>query len=526
MKLLLVVPRKNKHEREFFDFRFVASFIGMRPGFWGIPLAVPTVAALTPSGVDVRIADENVEDIPFEYDADLVGITVITLQAPRAYEIAQEFKRRGKKVILGGVHVSMLPDEGLKCADSVFVGEAEGRWDQVVQDFKNGSLKKIYRPEEGAQKPDLSLSPVPRRELLKNDYYVANLMQTSRGCPFDCDFCSVQDFLGSKMRYKASSQVKEEIDHLYKVAVNNNYLKQLFITDDNLVGNRARAKALLKEALIPIHEKHDIKGWTCQCSVNVANDEEMLSLMRKAGCQHIFIGFEAFSPENLSHLGKGVNKAVDYGEAIRRIRAHNMDVIGSFILGNDGDDTSSFEKLVKFIDDNGLLDNLINILVPFPGTKLFARLKAEGRILHYDWSKYDLGHVVFRPKRMTIKELEEGYIWVHEQVYKLSKLHKKLKKFVWKPVKNDVKFLLRTKFAIRLLTYVSLKDWDRTSFVFRVMPDVFNPKFSTLSNIVNCMDHHDFAKQLRSQRELRAGELETHSGITLSQNDSGQKVSL
>ncbi len=509
MKLLLIVPRKNKHEREFFDFRFVASFIGMRPGFWGVPLAAPTVAALTPRDVDVRIVDENVEPVPFDCDAELVGITVMTLQALRAYEIADEFRRRGKKVILGGVHVSMLPDEALAHADSVFVGEAEGRWQEVVEDAKSGKLKRVYRSADATVKPDMSTSPVPRRDLLKNEVYVANLMQTSRGCPFDCDFCTVQDFLGSKMRYKAAAQIKDEIENIYEIAVHNNYIKQLFITDDNLVGNRARIKELLAGALIPMNKKRDIKGWTCQCSVNVAKDDEVLSMMREAGCQHIFIGFESVSHKNLSHLGKNINKASDYGEAIRKIRSHGIDVIGSFILGNDGDDVSSFKELVDFIDCNALLDNLINILVPFPGTKLFARFKEEGRILHYDWSKYDLGHVVFRPKLMTPEELEEGYIWVHQEVYKLRRLHKKLRYHIWKPGKNTLPLSFRFKFAARLLSYLSLSDWDRTSFIMRSVPDIFNPNLDMqVSNIVNCMDHQDFARRLRKQRQVRSKELE------------------
>ncbi len=501
MKLLLIVPCKNRGEREFFDFRFVAEFIGMKRGFWGMPLAIPTVAALTPRGVDIRIVDENIEEIPFDCDCDLVGITVMTLQATRAYEIADEFRRRGKKVILGGVHVSMLQDEAAAHADSVFVGEAEGRWNEVIENFKNGSLKPLYLPAT-QEKPELSTSPVPRRDLLKNEFYVANLMQTSRGCPFDCDFCSVQDFLGSRMRYKSPAQVREEIHDIYRSAVHDNYIKQLFLTDDNLVGNRARIKEMLTEALIPMNREYDISGWTCQCSVNVGRDLELLQLMKEAGCQHIFIGFESLSPESLKGLSKGINKVEQYGEAINTIRSFGIDVIGSFILGNDADDASSFPRLVEFIHENSLLDNLINILVPFPGTQLFARMKAEGRIIHYDWSKFDLGHVVFRPKRMSIRELEEGYIWVHEQVYKLSNLYPKLRYRIWKPGRNRMSTALKFKFTARMLTYLSALDWDRNRFIFRIMPDVFNPNLDMqLSNVVNCMDHQDFARKLGARRK-------------------------
>jgi radical SAM superfamily enzyme YgiQ (UPF0313 family) len=502
MKLLLIVPCKNKTEREFFDFRFVAKFIGMKRGFWGIPLAVPTVAALTPPDVEIEIVDENVEDIDFDKPCDLVGITVMTLQATRAYQIADEFRRRKKTAVLGGVHVSMLPDEALDHADSVFVGEAEGRWHQVIEDFKSGRLKKIYKPALDEERPDLETSPGPRRDLQKNRYYVANMLQTSRGCPFDCDFCSVQDFLGSKMRYKAPVQVENEIHDIYKHAVHDNYMKQLFITDDNLAGNRTRIAEMLKQALIPMNRKYNIGGWTCQCSVNIAKDRELLAMMKDAGCQHIFIGFESLSAESLKSLSKAINKVDQYGEAISAIRSYGIDVIGSFILGNDCDDMSSFPKLVNFIHDNALLDNLINILVPFPGTKLFERMKAEGRILHYDWSKYDLGHVVFRPKRMSVRELEEGYIWVHEQVYSLRNLYPKLRYRIWKPGKNKMSPALKLKCLARLISFISPLDWDRNKFIFRMIPDMLNPNLDMqLSNVINCMDHQDFARRLGARRK-------------------------
>ncbi|MFH1829874.1 MAG: radical SAM protein [Pseudomonadota bacterium] len=502
MKLLLIVPCKNKKEREFFDFRFVAKFIGMKRGFWGIPLAVPTVAAITPSDVEVEIVDENIEEIDFNKPCDLIGITVMSLQAIRAYQIADEFRRRKRPVVLGGVHASMLPQEALEHADSVFVGEAEGRWYKVIEDFKRGELKKIYTPDPDEGRPHLGASPGPRRDLQKNHYYVANMLQTSRGCPFDCDFCSVQDFLGSKMRYKAPAQVEDEIHDIYRYAVHDNYMKQLFITDDNLVGNRKRIMEMLRDALIPMNQKFDISGWTCQCSVNVAKDLELLAMMKDAGCQHIFIGFESLSADSLKTLSKAINNVDQYSEAISSIRSFGIDVIGSFILGNDCDDTSSFSRLADFIHDNALLDNLINILVPFPGTKLFERMKAEGRILHYDWSKYDLGHVVFKPKRMSVRELEEGYIWVHQEVYALKNLYPKLRYRIWKPGKNRMSTSLKLKFTARLMSLLSPTDWDRNRFIFRVIPDVFNSNLDMqLSNIVNCMDHQDFARKLEARRK-------------------------
>ena len=502
MQLLLIVPCKARHEREFFDFRFVAKFIGMKRGFWGIPLAVPTVAALTPDDVDIQIVDENVEELDFDTPCDMVGITVMTLQATRAYRIADEFRRRGKRVVLGGVHVSMLSDEALTHADSVFVGEAEGRWHEVIEDFRAGNLKPIYRPDPGQDRPEMETSPGPRRDLQKNEYYVANMLQTSRGCPFDCDFCSVQDFLGSKMRYKNPKQVVNEIDDIYRHSVHDNYIKQLFLTDDNLVGNRKRITEMLREALIPMNHKYDISGWTCQCSVNVAKDLELLGMMKDAGCQHIFIGFESLSPASLATLSKGINKVDQYGEAISTIRGFGIDVIGSFILGNDCDDVSSFPKLVDFIHEMALMDNLLNILVPFPGTKLFERMKAEGRILHYDWSKFDLGHVVFRPKMMSPRELEEGYIWVHQQVYSLNKLYPKLRHEIWKPGKNKMSTSLKLKCMARLISFLSPTDWDRNRFIFRVIPDMFNRGLDMqLSNIINVMDHQDFARRLESRRK-------------------------
>jgi len=500
MKLLLIVPRKDICERDFFDFRFTANFIYMKKGFWGIPLAIPTIAAMTPPHVDVRIVDENVEAVPLDYDADVVGITVMSLQAIRAYELADLYQRRGVKVVLGGIHVSMLPNEAKEHADSVFIGEAEGRWHQVIEDAENGELKPFYHPL-GEDKPDLKLSPPPRRDLLKNKRYVMNPMQTSRGCPFNCDFCSVQDFLGSRMRYKTHEQIMEEIRNIYQVAAHDNSVNNIIITDDNLVGNRKRAYDLLTNVLIPMNEEYDISGWMCQCSVDVARDNEILELLKHAGCHNIFIGFESLKKENLKLMSKRVNLGVSYADAIETIRSYGIDVIGSFILGGDEDTVDSFGRLVEFIDDNCLLDNLINILMPFPGTKLFERLQAEGRILHYDWSKYDLGHVVFRPKRMTVDELEEGYIWVHEQVYSFKKMYEKMKHHMWKRGPNPLTGTMKLKMLLRLLCYLGPRDWARNKFIMKSAYDILNPNLAVqATSIVWSMDHQDFVRRLRKYR--------------------------
>ena len=503
MKLKLIIPLKNKdrNERDIFDFKFSSAFLGHDGGLWGLPLAAPTIAGITPRDVDIQIIDENIEDINFNDPVDLVGITCMTLQATRAYEIAKEFRKRGVKVIIGGVHPSLLPEESLKHADSIVIGEAEDIWEEVIKDFKAGNLKKTY---EAKEKPDITNRPFPRRDLLKDEKYLSNLIQASRGCPFDCDFCTVRKFLGGQMRMKSIDSVVSEIVDMYEHYVHNPHLKQLFITDDNIVGVPKYSRELF-QALVPINNKYNISGWTCQASVTVINNEENLELMYKAGCRKIFIGFESLTIEGLSdHSKSGVNKVEEYGKVISKIREYDMDVVGSFILGSDSDDLSCFKRLRDFIEENNLILNLINILVPFPGTRLYERLEKDGRILTKDWRQYDMKHVVFKPKNMTPDELRDGYIWVNQEIYSLPAIYKKIVETT-KAGKNlnTIPLKWRLILAGRLMSYMFSDGMRRAGFIFNVLPYILSSKYDIkVGKIINGLDSNDFAHKLPKRKTI------------------------
>ena len=497
MKLKLIIPLKNRDrkERDIFDFKFSSAFLGHTKGLWGVPLAAPTIAGLTPKDVDISIIDENIEDVDFDEPVDLVGITCMTLQATRAYEIATEYRKRGVKIVIGGVHPTLLPDEAGKYVDCVVLGEVEDIWKNIIEDFKAGDLKKVY---EAKEKPDISNTPFPRRDLLKNEKYLSNLVQASRGCPFDCDFCTVRKFLGGKMRMKTVDHVVAEIVDMYENYVHNPNLKQLFITDDNIVGVPKYSRDFFN-ALVPINEKYNISGWTCQASVTVINNEENLELMSKAGCRKVFIGFESLTPEGLSdHAKGGVNKVEEYGKVISRIRDYDMDVVGSFILGSDSDDLSCFKRLRDFIEENNLILNLINILVPFPGTRLYERLEKEGRILTKDWRKYDMKHVVFKPKKMTPDELLDGFIWVNQEIYSLKAIYKKIVETtkVGKGL-NILPLKWRVILTARFMSFLFSDGMKRTRFILDILPFILLSKYDVkVGRIINGLDSNDFACKL------------------------------
>jgi radical SAM superfamily enzyme YgiQ (UPF0313 family) len=363
------------------------------------PLSLLTLASSTPEDVEVSVIDENLEAIPFEMEVDLVGITVMTPQAIRAYQIADEFRRREKKVVLGGFHVSHLPEEALNHADAVVVGEGDRIWKEVIGDFKRSKCRKMYKDD---QPISLSEVKIPRRDLVKKKGYLfSNTIQTTRGCPFDCKFCSVSSFFGKTYRTRSIPLVIEELEALRRESV------FLFLVDDNLVGNRSYAKTLFQE-MVPLRFK-----WTSHAPLNFVNDDELLKLASQSGCVALFVGFESLAPENLSMMGKRINLGISPVEAVKKFHDHGIGILASFILGYDHDTPDSFKRILDFCHQAKIDGALFPILTPYPGTALRERLQKEGRILTDQWDLYDMEHVTFIPRGMTPEKLQEGFEWLN-----------------------------------------------------------------------------------------------------------------
>jgi len=380
-------------------------------------LTLPMLAALTPPEHSVRLVDESVEDIDFEAEADLVGISLLTFLAPRGYEIADRFRKRGTKVVLGGIHASAFPEEALQHADSVVIGEAEETWPTLLQDFERGQLKRVYKAD---QRPSLTGLPRPRLDLLRRKGYLnSNCVQATRGCPFGCDFCSVTNFFGNSYRLRPVEEVVAEV-----ASLPGNFI----FVDDNIAGNRAYARKLFS-ALIPLG-----KLWGSQCNLSLAEDRELLALTAKSGCTHMFIGIETVSQDNLKGLGKSFNKVSRYEDLIARFHDQGILVNAGMIFGMDDDDDSVFPSTIEFLEKNRVELTLFNILTPVPGTRLYARLEEEGRIIDRDWSHYDGRHVVFQPKKMSPDTLRDGFYWAYHRLYTtrsvLTRVHKRSQRLI------------------------------------------------------------------------------------------------
>lgn len=375
-------------------------------------LSVTTLAALTPRDWEIKIEDENISPVNFDDNVELVGITALTPLAPRAYEIASEFRKRGVKVVIGGFHATWLPDEAIRYADSVVIGEAEGVWQRVLEDFRNNNLQPFYKSSE---RLDFQGIPPARRELLdRKGYFFINTMQTTRGCPFNCEFCSVTAFYGHSYRPRPLEEVEME---LKTISGGANFL---FIVDDNIVGNPSHAKKLFK-----LLKTYPFK-WLSQCSITFAEDPELLKLAKDSGCYGMFIGFESLSQDALDKLNKRFNRAEKYAELIKRIHDYGIGIQGSFIFGYDWDNKNTFDQVLEFVEKTRLDSTLFTILTPFPGTKVFERMKQEGRLLTTDWRLYDMAHAVFRPKHMEPEELEENFLRINREFHSVSSMFKRL----------------------------------------------------------------------------------------------------
>jgi len=410
MKILLISPTWKKETK--------SKRLGRHRVFKTPPHNLLIIAALTPKDMEIEIIDENIENIDFNKDVDLVGITTMTASIPRAYEIADIFREKGIPVVLGGIHATVLPEESAQHADAVVIGEAEGSWEKLIQDLREGGKQALTKFYQNPQRPDPSKIPIPERGLVKNKgYLLSRFLQLSRGCPFDCHFCSVSKFFGKKYRFRPVKKVIEEIKGMIGKSLGTRFLGFL---DDNIVGNIAYARELFK-ALIPYNLL-----WVGQSSINITRHEDVLELAAASGCKGLFIGFESISEASLGEINKSHNKIKFYEKAIKKIHQFGIAIEGAFIFGFDHDDKSIFRKTVKFIEKVKLDVIQFTILTPLPGTKLHEKLEKEGRIIDRDWSNYDLAHAVFQPKLMTPQELKEGFDWAYRRIYSSSSIFKRL----------------------------------------------------------------------------------------------------
>ncbi|MBN1697302.1 MAG: B12-binding domain-containing radical SAM protein [Spirochaetales bacterium] len=363
-------------------------------------LSMPMVAALTPENISVNITEvRNEKDIQVK-DIDLVGISALTYNADIAYKIADMYREKGIKVVLGGIHVSTLPDEALMHCDAVVIGEAEKVWTTIIEDIQKGTLKDTYKADELA---DLSILPETRLDLMdKKNHMTLGVIHATRGCPFNCYFCCVTEYFGRKYRFRPVDTIVEEIQNLKSKGLAG-WGKFIIFNDDNIAGNRKYAKELFT-ALKELNIK-----WSAQTNLFIAEDDELLDLASKSGCIDLFIGIESINDENLTKIGKTMNKLQKYEDDIKKIKSKGITVTGAFILGLDYDDESSFERTIRFIEKNDIDIPVISVLTPFPGTRLYKELENDNRIIDRDWSKYDLNHVVFKPKLMSPEVLDRKY---------------------------------------------------------------------------------------------------------------------
>ena len=404
MKLLLVQSSHLLHDGTVFNSRRL-----MYPG-----LALPIVAALTPRHYDIRLVNDYAEKVPIGEPFDLVGISAMTPQAPRAYQIADAFRKRGVKTVLGGFHGSFFPDEALEHFDAVVVGEAEASWPKVIRDFERAELGRIYSAQEPV---DMAEVPTPRYDLVNRSNYALRALpvQTTRGCPHRCEFCSVHLFFGGRYRRRPVEKVVADI----KAARCGN----IFFVDDNIAASRSYALELF-EALKPLK-----LFWGSQCTIGVGKDPELLSKASEAGCFALFLGVESLNPRTLARYNKSFNDTALYAEGIQEIKRHGIRPMVSLIMGLDGDGPEMFDTTFQFLMDNRVPIAYTYILTPAPGTPLFNRLEEEGRLFNKDWSSYGGDEVVFTPECLSAEELTRGFWEFQKRFYSLGSVARRL----WPP---------------------------------------------------------------------------------------------
>jgi radical SAM superfamily enzyme YgiQ (UPF0313 family) len=460
------------------------------------PLSLATIAGLTPAGIEVEICDENIEEIDFDHECDLVGLTSYLVQGPRAFEIAEEFRKRGRTVVIGGPITSLSLETCKGKADVLFIGEAEYTWPKFLSDYSSGTY-----PVEYVQKDKINMhdSPLPRMDLLKMRDYSHAAIQTTRGCPFSCEFCDIIVLFGRKVRCKKISQIIAEMR-----AARKQRADAIFFTDDNFIGNRKFVKELLR-AIIEFNKTTDVQmQYLTQVSIDLAKDDELLELMYEAHFNRVFIGIESPRKESLKEANKGQNVRSDLVSDIRKIQSYNIDVAAGMIVGFDHDDESIFQEQFEFIMESNISWAMVGMLQAIPKTPLHERLQLENRI---DSSSEAATNTTLEvnivPKNMTKEELIAGYHWLCKQLYGYGNYAKRVignfKAYAKKPrVKIYVPTFFQLKILLKTFRYYLL-TWNvrRLQFSIKILKYVLLHKpfllYDAIVHLVSFKHLHSYA---------------------------------
>jgi len=447
MPRLLLINPANQHK----------GLGNLRSTSWP-PLNLPYIAALTPDHYDIEIIDENIESFAFK-PADIVGITAYTSTVAKGYEIALLYRSKGITTIMGGIHVSMMPDEALNYCDAVVIGEAEDVWAKLLADFEAGKLQPRYQ----GKWIDLKNLAVPRRDILRTDYYKWGSIQTSRGCPLSCSFCSVTAFNGKRFRRRDLHDVIEELRQIPQ--------KKVLLADDNFIGHSNEDKAWAKAFFTRVREAGIKKYFFAQGSLQFGEDQELIKLAARAGLKVLFIGLESVNPESLKTYNKSLNlKRLAnnaYDENITRIRKGGIAVLGAFLLGSDDDALASFDTTLQFIRSSHIDIIQITKPTPLPGTAFWDQLTGDGRILRtdfpQDWDDYRLTKMVYKPAQMSIEDVYAGFTYVKKTF------------FSWpETVKRTLSTLLTTKDLVATIMAYKFNQSYRKAFMESEHYKVYN----------------------------------------------------
>jgi len=401
MRLTLIHPCVGRHSG---DTRYIRS--------WQMePLAPAVLAGLAPEDVEIRFYDDRLEPIPFDEPTDLVAISVETYTAVRSYQIASDYRRRGVPVVLGGFHATLCTEEVSQHAEAVVVGEAEQVWPELIDDFRHGALKPVYR---GSGRPSLAGTRYNRAIYAGKRYVPIKLIEAGRGCHFRCEFCAVQAYFDSTQVRRPIDRILDEIS---SIRTRKNFF---FFVDDNITSNMEEAKEFFRE-LIPLKIR-----WVSQASINAAHDEEFLELIARSGCQGLLIGFESLDPATLRTMRKGFNTMHGgYEVALANLRRHQIRLYATFIFGYDHDTKETFDTAVEFADRHRFYMAAFNHLTPFPGTPLYDRMKSSRQLLFDAWwmdPRYRYNHIPFQPKRLEPQELQRLCIEARARFYSMRSI--------------------------------------------------------------------------------------------------------